>query len=109
MVALAQELKFSVSSLENKKREAIKLFGIMMYRYAHKQDEEDTEQCGLCLRFLMPWAFFYMVVLCILHDGCSIAGTLFYPFCMFGIDYLDDCCGNVIWLLDNVYGFVVSH
>lgn len=51
----------------------------------------------------------YMVVLCILHDGCSIAGTLFYPFCMFGIDCLDDCCGNVIWLLDNVYGFVVSH
>lgn len=43
MVVLANELGFSVASLENKKREAIKLFGIMMYRYAAKLEEEDTE------------------------------------------------------------------
>ena len=43
MAVLANELGFSVASLENKKREAIKLFGIMMYRYAAKLEEEDKE------------------------------------------------------------------
>ena len=40
---LAQELQFSRSSIENKKREAIKLFGIMMYRYADQKEHEEKD------------------------------------------------------------------
>ncbi|MBR5636740.1 MAG: hypothetical protein IKW81_07435 [Pseudobutyrivibrio sp.] len=41
---LAKELGFSRASIENKKREAIKLFGIMMYRYAYEKEQEEAEK-----------------------------------------------------------------
>lgn len=41
---IAEQLGLSTSSLERKKREAIKCFGICMYRYAYRREEEDKEK-----------------------------------------------------------------